>query len=104
MRSWPLKRSLRVGLCLEGFAAAAGALDVRVVELEAGSSQSFHPVDLCSIQIHGTSTVNEHLEATHLQDFITAVFLLLKSHMVLETRAAASHHLHSKAGKRLRLR
>ena len=50
--SWPLEQSLSDALCLEGFAAATGALDVGVVKLETGSSQGFNPVNLSAIQIH----------------------------------------------------
>src|SRR5271170_6933831 len=47
----------------EGAAAAAGALYVGVVELEAGTFERFDVVDFDAIEIHGTHLVDSDLHA-----------------------------------------
>src|ERR1700677_3938114 len=69
----------------EGAAAAAGALDVRVVELETRAFDGFDVVDLDAIEVHLAHLVDENLEAVK---FVHAVTILvhgvLKGHVVAE--------------------
>src|SRR5258708_3120906 len=45
----------------EGRPAAAGALHVRVLELEAGRFKGFHVVDHTAVQVHQRGRVHENL-------------------------------------------
>ena len=76
----------------EGTAAAARALHVRVIELEAGTFESLDVVDLHSIQVHGTHLIDSDFESIEVHDFVGLVGLILKRHMVLETGAASADH------------
>ena len=102
--SWRLKAWLpNAGplreLHAEGTAAAAGALDVGVVELEASAFESFDVVDFDTIKIHRTHLVNGDLEAIEVHDLVVFIGLILKRHVVLETGAAAADHSNAKSGR-----
>jgi hypothetical protein len=71
-------------------AAAAGALHVRIIELEAGTLDGFDVIDLNAIQIHRAHLVNRDLEPVKIHDLIGLIGLVFKRHMVLETRAASA--------------
>ena len=94
----PWRRSPRAGrnagatkdLDAEGAAATAGALDVGIIELEAGTLESFDVVDFHAIEIHGTHLVDSDLEAIEVRDFIGLVGLIFERHVILETGAAAA--------------
>src|SRR5580700_6786210 len=74
----------------EGAAAAAGALDVGVVELEAGAFEGLDVVDFHSLKVHGAHLVDGNLQAVEIHDFIGVVGLVFKRHVVLKTGAAAT--------------
>src|SRR4029077_13529205 len=74
----------------EGAAAAAGALDVRVVELETGAFDGFDVVDFHALKVHGAHLVDGNLQAVEIHDFIGVVGLVFECHVVLETGAAAT--------------
>ena len=74
----------------EGAAAAAGALDVGIIELEAGTFESFDVIDFHAIEIHGAHLVDSDLEAVEVHDFVGLVGLIFKRHVILETGAAAA--------------
>src|SRR5215472_5254390 len=75
----------------ERAAAAASALDVRVVELEAGSLERFDVIDFNTLQVHRAHLVHSDLQAIEIQYFVGLVGLVFKRHMVLETGTAATH-------------
>src|SRR3984885_16382787 len=79
-----LRRSLNtVPLYREGAAAAASALDVRVVELEARTLERLDVVDGNSIQVHRAHLVDQHLEPVKFINIVGAlVDLILKGHVV----------------------
>jgi hypothetical protein len=81
----------------EGTAAAASALHVRVVELEARTLDALDVVDFHAFEIHGAHLIDGNLEAIKVQNFIGIVGLVLKRHMVLETRAAAPDNRHAQS-------
>jgi hypothetical protein len=58
---WAGKERGRCELNAEGATAAASALDVGVVKLEAGAFESLNVVDLDAVKIHGTHLVNGNL-------------------------------------------
>jgi hypothetical protein len=72
-------------------AAAAGALHVGVVELEAGAFDRLDVVDLDAFEVHRTHLIHGNLQAVKVEYFIGIVGLVLKRHVVLETRAAATN-------------
>ena len=75
----------------EGAAAAAGALDVGVIELEAGAFDGFDVVDLDAIEVHGTHLIDGDLQAVEIENLIGVAGRVLKRHMVLEAGAATTN-------------
>jgi len=71
-------------------AAAASALHVRVIELEAGALDGLDVIDLDAIQIHRAHLVNRDLEPVKIHDLIGLIGLVFKRHVVLETGAASA--------------
>ena len=59
-----------MALGLEGFAAAAGALDIRVVELEAFVESVPGEIQLCSIDVGQALGVHQDLDAVALEDHV----------------------------------
>ena len=76
----------------ERAAAAASALDVRVVELEAGAFQCLDVIDGDALEVHLAHLVDQHLEAIELVDIVGGIFLVLKSHVIAEAGAASTHN------------
>lgn len=75
----------------EGAAAAASALDVGIIELEAGALDGFDVVDGDAVEVHFAHLVDEYFEALEFVDVIAGfVDLTFKSHMIAEAGAAAS--------------
>ena len=74
----------------EGTTAPAGALHVRIVELETRAFERLDVVDLDAIEVHGTHLVDGDLEAIEIHNLVRLVGLVFKRHVVLETRAAAT--------------
>lgn len=76
----------------KGAAATAGALHVRIVELEARALNRFDVVDFNAFQVHGAHLVNGNLQPVEIKNFIGLVRLILKRHVILKTGAASANH------------
>src|SRR5712692_8829593 len=79
----------------EGTPAAAGALHVGIVELESRTFNRLNIIDFDAVQIHGTHLVNGDLQTIKLENLVRIGGLVLKRHVVLETRAAATDYSHA---------
>jgi hypothetical protein len=86
------KIKLPLRLDAERAAATAGALNVRVVKLEARAFDAFDVIDLYAFKIHRAHLVNGNLQAVKVQYFIGVVGLVLECHVILKTRAAAADY------------
>jgi len=85
----------------EGAAAAAGALDVRVVELEARTFDCLDVVNLHAVEIHFAHLIYENFQAIEFINVVAILIdLVLESHVVAETRATAAHDSDTQAGGR----
>jgi hypothetical protein len=85
----------------EGAAAAAGALDVRVVEFEARTFDCLDVINLDTVEIHFAHLIDENLEAVELIDVVAILIdLVLESHVIAETRATTAHNGNAQAGGR----
>jgi hypothetical protein len=71
-------------------AAAARALHVRVIELEAGTFDGLDVIDLDAVQVHRTHLVDRDLEAVKIHHLIGLIGLVFECHVILETGAASS--------------
>src|SRR5579863_10375855 len=82
---------VRCELDAEGGAAAAGALDVRIIELEAGAFDGFDVVNGDAVEIHFAHLVDEDFKAVEFVDIIAGfVYLIFEGHVITEAGAAAS--------------
>src|SRR6266446_3275351 len=79
----------------KGTPATAGALHVGVVELEPRTFDGFDVIDLNAFEIHGTHLVHRDLQTVKLENLVRIRGLVLKRHVVLETRAAAADYCHA---------
>src|SRR5437660_9811707 len=84
-----------IELDTEGAAAAAGALDVGIIELKSRAFNRLNVIDFDSVQIHGTHLVNGDLQAIKLENLVRIAGLVFKRHVVLETGAAAANYSHA---------
>src|ERR1700693_199718 len=85
----------------EGTAATASALHVRVIKLEAGAFDRFDVIDLHAFQIHFAHLVDENLQAFKFVHVVAVlVYLIFKSHMVAEARAASATPGHTQTSRR----
>src|SRR2546425_10224257 len=82
----------RRALDAEGAAAAAGALHMRVVELEPRTFKRLDVVNLHSVQIHRAHLVHGNLQAVELEHVIRLIGLILEGHVILESRASPAHN------------
>src|SRR5205085_279992 len=76
-------------------AASASALHVRVIELKPRALERLNVINLHSIEVHRTHLVHGHFQAVEIEHFIRVVGLVLKSHVILKSRAASAHHRHA---------
>src|SRR5208337_3641297 len=60
----------RGDLDAERAAAAAGALHIGVVELEASALESLDVVDLNAVEVHGAHLIHGNLESVEVQDLV----------------------------------
>src|ERR1017187_2085885 len=90
--SAPKPHRFAAGLDLERTAAAARGLYLGVVELEAGTLQSFHEVDFRAIQVKQACLVDEDLQVTELICLVQHIRLVLEGHRIAEPGTAAAHH------------
>jgi hypothetical protein len=79
-----------VNLNAERTAAAASALHVGIIEFETRAFHSFDVVDLNTVKIHGTHLVDGNLQTVKLKNLVGIVGLVLKRHVILESRAATA--------------
>src|SRR5262245_5010442 len=94
-----LKRSPGLLLNVERTAAAAGAGDVRVVELESGAMQTFDVIHFGAIHIHQAGLVDENLKTVKFKDTVVLIAeVLVEPHTVLKAGAASADDLNSQAG------
>src|SRR6185312_12478853 len=90
-------------LDLEGRAAAAGVLDVGVVELEAAAFQRLEEIHLTAVKVHEAHGVHKNLQIAVL-DGLVLRGARIKLHRVAETATAATDHGHAQtAGRRFLL-
>src|ERR1700730_1588759 len=73
-------------------AAAASALHVGIVELEARAFHGLNVVDLDPFEIHGAHLVDGNFQSVKLENLVSVIGLVLKRHVILKPRAAAAHH------------
>src|SRR5260370_16794618 len=78
----------------EGAAAAAGALDVGIIELESRAFNRLDVIDFDSVQIHGAHLVDGNLQTIKLENLVCIRGRVLKRHVVLETGASATDNSH----------
>jgi len=79
-----------IQLNAKGAAATAGALNVRIIELEASALDGFDVIDLDAFQIHRAHLIDRDLEPVEIDHFIGFIGRVFKSHVVLETGAASA--------------
>src|SRR5947209_20166379 len=83
----------------ERAAAAAGGLDVRIVELEAGTFEALDVIDFRTVQVQHTRLVNEDLQVAEFVSFVQQVGSGLKGHRIAEARASTPDYCNPKAGR-----
>src|SRR5207247_2014643 len=76
---------------LEGMAAAAGPLRVRVLDREARPVQAIEVVDLDPTEVRGAHGVDVELDPTRLDHLVPLLLRFLPAELVGESGAAASH-------------
>lgn len=78
-------------LYAEGGAAAASALDVGIVELEAGALDGFDVIDGNAVEVHFAHLVDEDFQAVEFVDVVAIlVDLAFEGHVIAEARAASA--------------
>src|SRR6266568_8902975 len=94
-----------VELHVERGTATAGALHIRVFELEARAFQRLDVIDACALQIHERGRIDENLESIVFEGLIHGSSAVFELHAVGESRAAAAHNAHAQTrGNRSLLR
>jgi len=83
-------------LYAERATAAAGALDVRIIELEASAFQRFDIVDGNAFQVHLAHLVYQYLEPIKFVNVVGRILGILKRHMVAEAGASAAYNSDAK--------
>ena len=96
----PNRERIAALLYAERTATAAGALDVRVVELEASAFQRFDIVDGDAFQVHFAHLIDENLESVEFIDVVGWILRILKRHVIAEARAASAHDGHAESNGR----
>src|SRR5260370_6400221 len=89
-----------IRLDVERRPAAAGALHVRVLELETGTLQRLDVIHPAAVQVHDRGGVHEHFKAVHIEHFVHHARAGVELQGVGEARASASHHPHAQASRR----
>src|SRR5882762_3685634 len=87
----------------KGTPATARALHVGVVELEPRTFDGFDVIDLNAFEVHGTHLVHRDFQTVKLENLVRIRGLVLKGHVVLETRAAAADYCHAQRDRHRRL-
>ena len=78
-------------LDVERRTAAAGAADVRVSELEAGTMGTIDEIDLRSIEVLKTQRIDEEIDAVRLEPLVQVGGCLLEIQVILKPRAAPAN-------------
>src|SRR5207247_8602958 len=81
-------------LYAERASAAAGALYVRVIELETRAFQRLDVVNFDPFEVHGAHLVYRNLQTVKINHFVALVRLILERHVILTPRAAGPNHSH----------
>src|ERR1019366_7474706 len=89
---WFRESFATIPLCRERRAAAAGALGVRVVELEARSVEAFDVVDLGVLEVLEAHRIDVELHAVRLELLVHVADLVLEVEVVGEASAASADH------------
>src|SRR4029077_13933806 len=82
----------------ERAAATAGALHVRVFELEACAFEGLNVIDDATVQIHDRGRVDEHLQAVHFESLIHHSSAVFELHGIGEAGASAPYDSNAQAG------
>src|SRR5665213_2396512 len=78
-------------LYAEGRSAAARALHIRILELEAGRFEGFDVVDYAAVQVHQRGRVDKNLEAVVGEDLVHHAALVFEGHGVLKSGKTAAN-------------
>src|SRR5215471_15640099 len=79
--------------------AAAGALHVRVLELETGALQRLDVIHAAAVQVHDRGGVHEYFEAVHVEHFVHHAGASIELQGIGEARASASHNPDAQASR-----
>ena len=82
---------------MEGFAAGAGVLGVRVVDRETLTLNSVSEVDRCTAQIGNTHTVDNNLDAVEGTDSVSVERAVVEVQLVDQAGTAAGLHSDAQA-------
>lgn len=82
-------------LYAERTAAAASALDVRIIELEARAFERLDVVDGNALEIHFAHLVDQDFETIELIDIVRGIFRILKSHVIAESGTPSPYNSHA---------
>src|SRR5688572_22449895 len=83
--------------------AAAGGGRLRILDREAAAGDGIHEVHFGALQVADADRVHEQADAVRLEDLVASPVAFLDHQPVLEARAAAALHEHSKAAADLAL-
>src|ERR1019366_7176686 len=92
---WFRESFATIPLCRERRAAAAGALGVRVVELEARSVEAYDVVDLGVLEVLEAHRIDVELHAVRLELLVHVAALVLEVEVVGEPGAPSTDHAQS---------
>src|SRR5271166_2752611 len=85
-------------------AATAGALHVRVLELEPGAFQGLDVIDMRSAQIHQGSGIHVNLQTVKIENLVHHAGAVLEGHGILKSRATAADYGQPQSRRDRRLR
>src|SRR5580698_3436174 len=78
--------------------AAAGALHVRIFELEARAFEGLDVVDDAAVEIHDRGRVDINFQAVHVEGLVHHSGAIFKLHGIGEAGASAAHHTDAQTG------
>src|SRR3954463_16824957 len=79
--------------------ATAGALHVRVLELEARALQGLDVIHLAAIQVHGRGRVNKNFYAFEVEGLVHHAGIVLERHGIGEAGASAADYADAQASR-----
>jgi hypothetical protein len=89
-------------VCLDAKRAAATATagGIRIIELEAGTMETFDVVDFRAIHVQQAGFVDKNLQAVKLEDGVILIIeVLVEAHSVRESGTSAADYLDPEPGK-----